>query len=647
MNKSLFNLLKMNCIEILILVISCGLFGLFALHNGQDNNFDLQNYHIYNGFAFIGDRLNIDVSPAGFQSYFNPILDSLEFILLSNMSPRTFTFIIGAFSGLSVVAVYKVLTLLITDYYNSKITMLISIIGSILAVTGSMNLTQVGTLFNENINAVFIIYAIYYLLKGIKYSDNYSLYLSGGIFGLSLVIKLTAITFVLSAIIVIILKYYKTNLKLILIFIFNIIVVYLIVSCSWLILMYENFNNPFYPVLSKYFDAQTALSIHDVNFYPKDIYHWFFLPFYIAFTNTLTCEVPFKETRFLMFFISLIFFTYFTLIRRNQKIVSNTQLFNYSIIFSIVSYLFWLFIFSIQRYSIILEFIFSILVVTMISSYNIRSNYKTVIITIISLGAFFSSQYGNFGHVQDFSKTVFYTPMNIKSSLVVFNQAPSAYLSASLGSSNTYIGAPISKFPVALPANYKGLLKRGELVRKFDNNESLIYIVNKTTDSDLRWLESYGLKINPEMCFSSYSYNNEIICAIVGNNYKSELTIYDYDAIHLPHGKNVMESGDFLISDGNKSYVSFGPYIELPRGYYDVKYELSTISKSNALENNYVEAFNSTKGIVMQRKLITMIGDSVIIRFHVDNPKDVWEFRVFNGSGILVLKKISITKIIK
>ena len=48
---------------------------------GQDANWDLRNYHLYNPFALLHGRLWRDLMPAGPQSYFNPLLDVPYYVL--------------------------------------------------------------------------------------------------------------------------------------------------------------------------------------------------------------------------------------------------------------------------------------------------------------------------------------------------------------------------------------------------------------------------------------------------------------------------------------------------------------------------------------------------------------------------------------
>ena len=41
----------------------------------QDANWDLQNYHFYNAWAFVHGRLGWDLAPAQLQTFHNPLLD--------------------------------------------------------------------------------------------------------------------------------------------------------------------------------------------------------------------------------------------------------------------------------------------------------------------------------------------------------------------------------------------------------------------------------------------------------------------------------------------------------------------------------------------------------------------------------------------
>ena len=60
---------------------------------------DLINYHYYNGFSFLNNRLTYDVAPAGFHSFFNPLADTVTYLLVRTLNDRPAVYF--ALTGLS------------------------------------------------------------------------------------------------------------------------------------------------------------------------------------------------------------------------------------------------------------------------------------------------------------------------------------------------------------------------------------------------------------------------------------------------------------------------------------------------------------------------------------------------------------------
>lgn len=80
----------------LFLPVFCG---FVALHRGQDSNYDLLNYHLYNPGAWLQGRLGRDLAAAGLQSYFNPLLDLPYYVLSRTWPAALLGFLMGAFQG--------------------------------------------------------------------------------------------------------------------------------------------------------------------------------------------------------------------------------------------------------------------------------------------------------------------------------------------------------------------------------------------------------------------------------------------------------------------------------------------------------------------------------------------------------------------
>src|SRR5260221_14404186 len=60
---------------------------LVSLHLGQDDNFDMRNYHIYNAWAALTGRWSQDIFAAGAQTNFFPFLDIPYYFVPAKLFP--------------------------------------------------------------------------------------------------------------------------------------------------------------------------------------------------------------------------------------------------------------------------------------------------------------------------------------------------------------------------------------------------------------------------------------------------------------------------------------------------------------------------------------------------------------------------------
>jgi hypothetical protein len=66
----------------------------------QDSNGDLQNYHFYNGWAFVHGRLGWDLAPAQLQTFHNPLLDlPFYWMVATDWPPRLISFAMALPAG--------------------------------------------------------------------------------------------------------------------------------------------------------------------------------------------------------------------------------------------------------------------------------------------------------------------------------------------------------------------------------------------------------------------------------------------------------------------------------------------------------------------------------------------------------------------
>src|SRR4249919_3805390 len=67
---------------------------------GEDVNWDWQNYHEYNVWAVLNGRYDTDAVPAGFQTYFNPVVYFPYYYLRHLLPSPSGLLIMGAVHGL-------------------------------------------------------------------------------------------------------------------------------------------------------------------------------------------------------------------------------------------------------------------------------------------------------------------------------------------------------------------------------------------------------------------------------------------------------------------------------------------------------------------------------------------------------------------
>ncbi len=81
-------------------------FGAVSIGFHRSFDWDLMNYHYYNAFAFLNDRIGFDIAPAQLQSYFNPLIDLPFYWLANNLPAVAVAFVMGAIQGLNFTMVY-------------------------------------------------------------------------------------------------------------------------------------------------------------------------------------------------------------------------------------------------------------------------------------------------------------------------------------------------------------------------------------------------------------------------------------------------------------------------------------------------------------------------------------------------------------
>ncbi len=384
--------------------------GLLSVWLEQEVISDFLMYHYYNGYAFLNDRLTVDIAPAKIATYYNPLLDVILYLLDNAFSKKPYLFIMGLPAGLALFIVYKIADLFFTD---KKVIWISASL--LISLTGFAFFRQIGTCTHEITLTCFILGAIYILLKTPKKSVWY--FIAGALLGAAAGFKLTAALYCVSTGITLIL-FYKTLEKpktFIGLFVLGGLAGFLAVDGFWMWTLWKNFQNPFFPFWNKIFKSPYFF---DAN-YVDDLhlsYDWnklLFLPFLIFYENTfdqhlsvskqLVANIPFSDARWMIGFFLLIVFSVRLWSRSFRQSVSGTTFF--VTVFMLLSYLIWLFSSQNIRFVIPVEMLFGPVFLKGLSSCPYPKNFfkeimagsaVLILFMILIMTPFFSERWGSY-----------------------------------------------------------------------------------------------------------------------------------------------------------------------------------------------------------------------------------------------------------
>lgn len=351
--------------------------GIASVKMGQDNNWDLRNYHWYNPFAFLNGKVGFDLNPAQFQSYFNPTIDLPYYLLASRVPTRVTAFVMGFVHSLN-----YILVLLIARRVLAGPTGEPGAAGGagyrlpvLLAAAGCMGfafLTQLGNTMGDNLTSLTVLGAIALLLR------EWPQLLAGGaraamiaataglLIGAGTGLKLTNASYALA--LCLSLLTLRTTLwrRLGTAFTFGLGTLAGIGATAghWYLLMYEKFGNPLFPQFNSIFKGPLAapISVADISWLPRGWTEKLLWPFIFTFNPRRVIELPMTQIIWSLLYIGFLLLIMQRLRRLWLAAPGPVAVPSGAspgarmlLVFFAISYLLWLKLFSIYRYMVPLE----------------------------------------------------------------------------------------------------------------------------------------------------------------------------------------------------------------------------------------------------------------------------------------------------
>lgn len=309
------------------------------------------------------------MAPSGIQSFFNPYIYQLQYLGITHLQPilfvtflaliQSFAFILAGISCYEIIQLKKRQADLMHDNY-------LFLAGFLLCLAAPIALSEAGTTFADLLLSVLIIAAFRFLLIRERFGLVKSWVLAGGLIGIATALKLTNGIFALG-----VLGFALTGpealserIKLLALFTCAAIFLFIVVGGSWHLYLWKEFQNPFFPYFNNLFHSPDYpwVALRDTRFLPDSALDLWRYPIYWSLGTgsaknpiSPSSELPFRDIRWIIFFIAVFVFLICLLIRSEWRKIRLVET-EIGMLFAIViSYICWIELFGIHRYIVALD----------------------------------------------------------------------------------------------------------------------------------------------------------------------------------------------------------------------------------------------------------------------------------------------------
>jgi hypothetical protein len=339
---------------------------------GQDANWDLRNYHLYNAFWLLNQR-DLDVAPAGQQSFYSPFIDVPYYLMSVKWLapyPRIVAAIQGLYFGWLIFVVFRINAQLFPERNWSSF--LLALVATVIGATGAATLSEVGTTLNDIQVATLILSGLLLLLSCCDGKPggrpNFRAAGAGVLLGCAAGLKLTGAIYAPAAVgaLVVCVRPFARSAAVIAALALGWLAGFALTHGSWGALMWSMTGNPLFPFYNGIFHSEWYPPVNFSTDFFK-IGSWLnglVFPFYWLRSNSgLVTEMEFRDARLAMALCAwtalaamLVFAP--RLKEMKAKVALAAGQFcrlRCAVMFAGISYAIWLVQFTILRYAIAIE----------------------------------------------------------------------------------------------------------------------------------------------------------------------------------------------------------------------------------------------------------------------------------------------------
>ncbi|MBU4263735.1 MAG: hypothetical protein KKC76_17920 [Proteobacteria bacterium] len=350
--------------------------GVLTLCMGQDANWDLRNYHFYNPYAFLHQRLDYDVAPAQVATFYNPLFYIPFYEAVLRLPPMLVGFLLGALQGLN----FPLLLAIARNFMagDSSVPWWRGFLIALLGVLGAGNISELGTMFGDNLTSLLILGGLWLLLTNFsRLTDQRRIIgallpviVAGVMFGLAVGLKQPAAIFAVGWCVALLFLPLPVGQRIGLAFFFGVGVLAGVAAGGgyWLHEMWSRYGNPLFPYYNRIFHSPMAsmADYRDARFLPRSLLDALLFPFIIVQYPFRTAETTFRDLRLPLFMVLLVVSGLPALLTKFKKSSPTSDPASpglwlarhkkrFLLIGCLVAYAMWLKMFAIYRYLLPLE----------------------------------------------------------------------------------------------------------------------------------------------------------------------------------------------------------------------------------------------------------------------------------------------------
>lgn len=335
---------------------------IFVYWRGQDRNWDLLNYHFYQGYALLNGRIMVDIAAAQLQSFLNPIVNIFAYISLTHLPFPVSAWTILLIQLSSIPAIVQ-LAKEIGSRLGYSTVFKYAAPAIALSLQAPLWASELGTTFFSSWTTPLILWGVYFIFTANQVSvpSRSRIAIAGIFFGLAVGLKLTNAPFAVSGFFMITVLLYRSDLL-----VFGMAIAYFLAACGvgftitawWNWHLWLTWGSPVFPLYNAIFKSQyfDIINFRDTRWHFSSFLDFLTFMVQSAWGTTKTSEVSFADSRYL--FMALLV-PAAILCRPAMRL--NRQLMAF-MVFMASSFLLWVLMFAYQRYLIPVELLLGLLV---------------------------------------------------------------------------------------------------------------------------------------------------------------------------------------------------------------------------------------------------------------------------------------------